>query len=227
VDHQVRRSLHNLGVEAIDVMQYHGLPEDDEVFGETLEALRAHVEAGRIRFLGASCNGDHIPRLLAAGDFSTVQLAYNVFDQAERHKGLPLAEEHDLGVLVRIPLALGVLADKVERLDQERRRRFEPFLDELRGRLPEGMSVPEAALRFVSGTPGVTAPLTGTRRPAHVREAARAGDGRGLPEELYNWLRQLYEQGEMPQWSWNEHYKRDWPTGAQEANLELCRSVDI
>jgi len=226
VDHQVKRSLHNLGVEAVDVMQLHGLPPED-AFDEVTEALQRHVEAGRIRFLGASCGGAQVPKLVEAGCYSTLQLQYNMLAQGERHDGLKLAQEHDLGVIIRIPLALGVLADKVERLDATRRARFTPFLDELRSRLPAGMTAPEAALRFILSHPAIAAPLVGTRRLHHLQENARAGDGAGLPQELLDWLYGLDERGELPEWSWADHYNNDWPADSGEANLELCRSVDI
>jgi len=226
VDHQVEKSLRNLGVDAIDAVQLHGVPER-EAFDEMTDALKANVEAGKIRFLGASCNAEQIPMLIEAGGYSTVQLAYNMLDQTERKKGLELAKEHGLGVLTRIPLALGVLADKVERLDAERRARFAPFLDDLRGRLPEGMTVPEAALRFVLSSPAVSACIPGTRRIGHVRENVKAGDGRGLPAELYDYLCGLADRGELPEWRWSEHYELDWPTGSAEQNLEYCRSVDF
>jgi len=226
VDHQVEKSLRNLGVEAIDVEQLHGVP-DGAVFDELTEALEANVAAGKIRFLGASCGGADVPRLIEAGCYSTVQLCYSMLDQTERSTGLRLAKEHDLGVLVRTPLALGVLADKLERLDGERRARFGPFLDELRSRLPEGMSVPEAALRFVLSSPEVSSVIPGSKRASHVLENARAGDGRGLPRELHAYLCGLADAGKLPKWSWFEHYQRDWPGGAKEKNLALCRSVDF
>ena len=163
VDHMVERTLRNLGVDVLDVMQFHGV-RDDGMFEDMTDALKAHVKAGRIRFIGASCAGSSIPRLVEAGGFSTVQVCYNALEQEERNRALKLAEEHDLGVLIRTPLALGVLADKVDRLDEERRQRFSPFLDELRSRLPKGMTVPEAALRFVVSSPAVSAALCGTRR---------------------------------------------------------------
>ena len=226
IDHQVRRSLANLGVEAIDVMQWHGLPAE-EVFDEATEALQKHVEAGRIRFLGASCGGSQIPRLMKAGAYSSVQLSANMLDQRERNEGFALAKEHDLGVLIRSPLALGVLAGRIDRLDEQRRSRFEPFLSELAQRLPEGMSVPEAASKFLLAHDSVTSVLCGTRRPAHIRANAQAGDGPPLPEDVLRWLHELADRDELPQWSWAEHYEKDWPSGANEANLELCRSVDI
>lgn len=227
VDHQVRRCLHNLGVEALDVMQLHGVPEADEPLAAMTEALTEHVRAGRIRFLGASCGGGQIDRLLKAGDYRTVQLAYNLLDQGERKKGLELARRHDLGVLIRIPLALGVLAGRTEHLSPERRQRFEPFLEDLRGRLPRGMSVPEAALRFLLTSPEISSVLVGTRRSKHLRENAAAGDGRGLSPELFSHLTGVADRGELPQWSWGDHYQNDWPKGADEANLKLCRSVDV
>ena len=226
VDHQVYRSLHNLAVDVIDVVQLHGLPEEG-VFHEMTCALESHVKAGRIRFLGASCSGEQIPQLVEAGCYSTAQMAYNVLAQKERTAGLKLAEQHDLGVLTRIPLALGVLADKVERLDAARRARFDPFLDDLRRRLPAGMTVPEAALRFILSTPVVSAVIPGTRRAAHIRENAKAGDGDGLPQVLYEYLCSLADRGDLPEWSWGEHFELDWPTDALADDLELCRSVDF
>ena len=226
VDHQVERSLRNLGVEAIDVVQLHGAPEGEQ-FDELTEALKANVAAGMIRFLGASCAAGAIPRLVEAGCYSTVQLCYSLLDQGERADGPELAKRHDFGVLTRCPLALGVLADKGERLDGERRARFEPFLDDLRSRLPEGMTVPEAALRFILSSPAVSAVIPGTRRVPHILENARAGDGRGLPDDLYEHLCGLADRGELPKWSWFEHYQLDWPTGFHEKNLALCRSVDF
>ncbi len=226
VDHQVERSLRNLGVGTIDLVQLHGLPED-ELFDRMTAALRRHVDAGRIRVLGASCGGDAVPKLAGAG-YGSVQLACNMLDQREFKSGLRLAEQHGMGVLIRIPLALGVLAGRASHIrgPDERRRRFEPLLAELQAKLPAGMTVPEAALRFLLTSPAVTSVLTGTRRGSHIQANARAGDGKGLPQEIFEWLRGLADHDGLPQWSWGEHYREDWPTNSHEANLALCRSVD-
>lgn len=227
VDHQVQRTLRNLGVDTLDVMQLHGYPADDgDLLEGMIDALKAHVGAGRIRFLGASCTGQQVPDMVERGCFATVQLCYNLFDQSERERGLKLAADHDLGVLLRSPMALGVVADKRQRMEEARRRPFDAFLGELHSRLPEGMSVPEAALRFVLSQPAVSSALVGTRNPEHLRSNARAADGAGLPAEVLDWIEQQRLSGTLPEWSWSDHFRHDWPSGHAEANLQYCRSVD-
>ncbi len=226
VDHQVERSLRNLGVDAIDVMQLHGLPKG-ELFLRMTAALQRHVDSGNIRFIGASCNGREIP-MLAEHGYSTIQISCNMLAQKEFNEGVNLAAEYDFGVLVRSPLALGVLAGRTRHMkgDDGRKKRFAPFLDALEKKLPDGMPISEAALRFLLSSPTISGVLTGTRKGKHIRANAHAGDGAGLPEDVFNWIREAFEQNDVPQWNWSEHREHDWPSDAAESNLALCRSVD-
>ena len=72
------------------------------------------------------------------------------------------------------PARLAEAVDRVERLKTE---------------LPEGMTLPEMALRFILSHPAVSTVIPGMRRLNHVEANMAAGDGKGLPEELIARLR--------------------------------------
>ena len=109
-------SLKNLGVDALDVQQFH-VWQDEWLGGgdwqETVENLKSE---GKIRHFGVSIN-DHQPanavRLIETGLVDTVQVIYNVFDQSPEDELLPACRERGVGVIVRVPFDEGALTGTI------------------------------------------------------------------------------------------------------------------
>ena len=209
------RSLRNLGLDAIDVQQFHVWHDDWLEQGDWLETVEALKQEGKIRFFGVSIN-DHEPDtavdLVRSGHIDTVQVIYNVFDQSPEDELFPAVVEHDVGVLARVPFDEGALTGAIgpdtefpegdfraryfggDR-KQEVADRVAAIVDDLG---IEPGEVAETALRFVLSNDAVSTVIPGMRSIRNVERNCAAGDGRGLPREqveklhAHRWERNFY-----------------------------------
>ncbi len=210
------QSLRNLGLEAIDVQQFHVWQDDWIGQGDWLEAVEELKREGKIRFFGVSIN-DHQPanatRLIETGVVDTVQVIYNVFDQSPEDELFPACQEHDIGVIVRVPFDEGALTGRVTpettfdegdfRNDYFRGERKQEVYDRVLAILSElGASedeMAEIALRYVLSHPAVSTVIPGMRSVRNVERNMRVGDGKGLPEDQvqilknHRWVRNFYD----------------------------------
>ncbi|MFN4179888.1 MAG: aldo/keto reductase [Armatimonadota bacterium] len=193
-------SLYRLRTDYIDLYQCHiGDPTDAEieVFIEAFERLK---EQGKIRAYGISTNSlDALRRFNKHGTCSTCQLDYSILNRAPEKDLLPYCQEQNIGVIVRGPLAKGVLSgkftpdtvftDEVRRSWNEGARR-EKFLkqlqivERLRFLERDGRTMAQAALQFVLSHPAVSCAIPGAKSPQQAEANAGAGDGILTPEEL-------------------------------------------
>ncbi len=181
-------SLERLRTDYIDIYQLHGEP-DEAGMPAIVEALTRLAEAGKIRCFGISTYETEIMRaLMALGELSMVQIGYSIVNPVGQ-PGLQFAKAHDLGTLIRVPLAQGALTGKyfesLSRLDPADRRhgrfdnpRIRAALKKLSALsfLTEGgkRTMVQAALRFVLDTPGVTSVIPGAKDRAQLEENAGA-----------------------------------------------------
>lgn len=217
-DHIARstdRSLKNLGLEHVDLMQLHTWRDeylDQDGWQEAFLALKA---AGKARFLGVSVS-DHDPgtalRAARSGIFDTVQVIYNVFDPTPARDLFPACREAGVGVLARVPFDEGALTGAITPdtvfpagdfrnvyFGGDRRRQVHDRVEKLRPLLgAEAETLPELALRFCVSHDAVSTVIPGMRRVASVEANVKAGDGRRLSprllEELgrHAWPRNFY-----------------------------------
>ena len=210
------RSAANLGVETIDLLQFHVWDDAWAAEPEWVETVQELKESGRIRGFGLSLN-DHQPEnglaALETGLVDSVQVIYNIFDQTPGERLLPTCRRLGIGVIVRVALDEGGLTGAI-RADTEfepddwrasyfagdRRRQVEERVDALGFLLHDGVeTLAEAALRFVLSHEAVTTVIPGMRSPARVDANVAVSDGRGLPpEDLerlkdHAWPRNFYE----------------------------------
>ncbi len=206
-----------LGVDSIDVLQFHVWSDawaNEKEFRRTVEKLKGD---GKIRAFGLSLNRWEPENGIAAlrtGLVDAVQVIYNIFDQAPEDKLFPVCRELNIGVIARVPLDEGSLGGK---LTQESRfpagdfrsRYFGPEnlaatldrVDKLKAILPAGMTLPEMALRFILSNPDVSTTIIGMRNPAHVRENLGMADAGPLDDGLLRELkRHRWDRGPRP-WS--------------------------
>ncbi len=206
------RSLENLGLEAIDVQQFHVWHDEWVREGDWLEAIEDLKREGKIRFFGVSIN-DHQPanavKLIGTGVVDTVQVIYNIFDQSPEDALFPACMEHDVGVIVRVPFDEGALTGRITpettfeegdfRNDYFRGDRKAEVYERVRAIVSElGVTedeVAEVALRFVLSHPAVSTVIPGMRSVRNVERNMRVGDGKGLPEgqvqrlKTHRWVR--------------------------------------
>ncbi len=207
-DH-VRRStetsLRNLGVDAIDLQQFHVWHDNWAEDDRWQRAVADLKREGLVRGVGISLNrwepANGI-RALRTGLIDSVQVVYNVFDQNPEDELFPVCRELDIAVIARVPFDEGSLTGTMtrgmrwpegdwrnlyftpEKLDEILER-----VDRLREDVPAGMPLPELALRFILANPDVSTIIPGMRRPKHVDQNLSASDGRPLPADLLQRLR--------------------------------------
>jgi aryl-alcohol dehydrogenase-like predicted oxidoreductase len=194
-----------LGVEAIDLLQFHVWDDswtNEPEFYETVERLKA---AGLIRSFGLSVNRwepDNCIKAIRTGLVDVVQVIYNIFDQDPEDQLFPVCRELNIGIIARVPLDEGSLGGKLTadtRFPSEdwRARYFGPEnlpetvarVEKLKPLTPAGMSLAEMALRFILSNPVVSTTIVGMRKADHVRENIQAADRGGLSSELLEKLR--------------------------------------
>lgn len=209
------QSLSNLGLDAIDVQQFHVWQDDWVGQGDWLEAVEDLKQEGKIRSFGVSIN-DHQPanavRLIETGVVDTVQVIYNVFDQSPEDELLPACQEHGVGVIVRVPFDEGALTGRITpettfdegdfRNSYFRGERKQEVHDRVRAIVSElGTSedeIAEIALRYILSHPAVSSVIPGMRSVRNVERNMAVGDGKGLPEDqvqrlkAHRWVRNYY-----------------------------------
>jgi aryl-alcohol dehydrogenase-like predicted oxidoreductase len=211
-------SLRVSGLEAFDVLQFHVWSDEWVGRGDWLETIQSLKQEGKIRFFGVSIN-DHEPRnaveLVRGGQVDTVQVIYNVFDQAPEEELLPACAAHGVGVIVRVALDEGGLTGQITAdttfpegdfrnlyFAGDRRAEVQRRVDAIVGDLgigPDEMA--ETALRYVLSAPAVSTVIPGMRSVGNVERNAAIGDGRGLPAQRravltrHRWDRNFYQAG--------------------------------
>src|SRR2546421_5176487 len=213
----VDKSLRNIGVDALDLIQYHTWEDqwlDDERTVHTIEKLRA---SGKVRAVGISLNRwepwNGI-RAVKAGLVDAVQVIYNIFDQNPEDELFPACREKDVAVIARVPFDEGSLTGTLT-LDskwpkgdwrntyfvKENLKASVARADALKPLLREGMSMPEMALRFILNNGDVSTIIPGMRKRKNVEANIAAGEKGPLPAGLQSELRKHRWDRTPTKWS--------------------------
>ena len=191
-------SLYRLGMDTIDLYQCHvGSPERPEVFVEAFELLK---QQGKIRHYAISTNDlSALKAIDVNGQCAACQINYSILNRTAERDILPHCRDHDIGVLLRGPIAQGLLTgkfDETTRFDDMVRSGWnaggarQTFLSRLavvsrlRSVLRPGQSMLEMALQFTLAHPAVTCPIPGMKSPEQARANAAAADGELDAEQL-------------------------------------------
>ena len=186
-------SAGRLGTDRVDLMLCHeGNIEDPSVYVEGFEQLQSE---GFIREYGISTDDiDVLERFYEESDgaCAAVEVNYSLINTAPESDILPFCAEHDLGVLVRGPLARGLLTGKYDRETEftdpvregwnvggDQREEFEAKVDaveEIEAALEPGEDLVETALRYVMSHPADPVIIPGATSPAQAIQNARIGD---------------------------------------------------
>ena len=214
----VEDSLRNLSTDSLDLLQLHCPPtalyDRPEIFG-ILDDL---AKAGKIRYYGVSV--EKIEEALKAVDLpnvQTVQIIFNCFRQRPADHFFARAEEKQVGILARVPLASGLLTGKLRRdstFAADDHRNFnrhgqavdmgETFsgvdynvgleaVEEIRALLPAGVSMSQFALRWILMFDAVTCAIPGGKRAEQVADNCRASDLPPLTGEIMAKVRSIYD----------------------------------
>jgi len=219
----LERSRENLGVDAVDLVQLHCPPWQVYYEPAVFEACDRLVEEGLVRAYGVSV--EKVEEALKAIEYpgvASVQIIFNVFRRRPAELFFEQAARRDVGVIVRVPLASGLLTGKFTRETRfaaddhrEYNRHGEQFdvgetfagvgfergldaVDELRPLVPDGATLAQFALRFVLDFPAVSTVIPGAKTPEQARANAAAADLPPLVGETHRRLEALYRERIAP-----------------------------
>jgi aryl-alcohol dehydrogenase-like predicted oxidoreductase len=204
IDEYVDKSLTNLGLGTIDVMQFHTWEDrwlNDERLPRAIENMK---KSGKVRAVGPSINRwepwNGI-RAVLEGYADTVQVIYNIFDQNPDDSLFPICRMKETAVIARVPFDEGTLTgsltlDSKWPADDWRSTYFVPenlkssvaHAEALRPLIPSGNGMAEVALRFILDNPDVSTTIPGMRKLKNVEANVRASSAGPLPGELHKKL---------------------------------------
>lgn len=211
------KSLKNLEV-PIDLLQFHVWEDGWARDHRWQDAVARLKRQGKIKAVGVSVNRwepDNCIESIQTGLVDSVQVIYNIFDQAPEDRLFPLCRAHGIAVIARVPFDEGTLAGAVTRTTtfpandwrssyfvQEN---FEPSMDRvdrLKEILPQSMTLPEMALRFILSNPIVSTTIPGMRRKGHVLSNIAASQAGPLDNALLYELKK-HRWDRQPAW-WSQ-----------------------
>ena len=187
-------SLKRLGTDYIDLYQIHRFDYNTPV-EETIDALSELVRVGKVRYLGASSMfAWQMAKYLYLADardgarFVTMQNHYNLLYREEEREMIPLCRDQQIGLIPWSPLARGYLTRSREHLGDTVRANSDDFTKMLYSNPADldiidrnvevaqklGVKPAQVALSWVMNQPGVTSPIIGASRPAHLEDALAA-----------------------------------------------------
>jgi aryl-alcohol dehydrogenase-like predicted oxidoreductase len=189
----------------IDLLQFH-VWEDawagETEWQDTVAELKADKTIGAFGLSLNRWQPENGLKAIATGLIDSVQVIYNVFDQAPEDELFPACREHGVGVIARVPLDEGSLSGKLTKdtkfPDGDWRARYFnadnlaktlPRIDALKVLCPAGMSLAELALRFILSEPTVSTVIVGMRQIAHVDANLALSDKGPLDSALIAALR--------------------------------------
>ena len=201
----VQRSLESAGLERFDLVQFHVWEDDwteDEAWRRAVDDLRRQNLIGGIGISLNRWEPWNGVRAVQSGAVDAVQVVYNIFDQAPEDELFVAAQEKNVAVIARVPFDEGSLTGTLT-LDSkwpegdwrntyfsaENLRATVERVGKLRGLTPQGMTLPELALRFILSHPAVSTIIPGMRKIRNVEANTSASDKGGLRDDLVRELR--------------------------------------
>ncbi len=184
---ECEQSLKRLGVERIDLYQFHWPDETGTAVEDSWATMLELIEEGKVRWGGVSNFGvDLLERCETLGHIDSLQPPFNLIDRSARNDVIPWCREHDTGVIVYSPMASGLLTGKyderriAELAEDDWRRRAEDWQGDRLARNLQlvrrlegiasdaGTTLPALAVAWTLTVPGVTGAIVGARRPEQV-----------------------------------------------------------
>lgn len=213
----VDRSISNLGVKSIDLLQFHVWEDswaDEHAWQECVKDLK---DRGLIKSVGISVNRwepTNVIETLKIGLIDCVQVIYNIFDQAPEDELFKVCEELDIAVIARVPFDEGTLTGNLtlnpDWPDDDWRHSY--FVEDnlknsveraekLRADLPQGTDMPTMALKFILHHPIVSTVIPGMRQLKNVKANMGVSELAALSERELEMLRTHRWDREPTWWS--------------------------
>jgi aryl-alcohol dehydrogenase-like predicted oxidoreductase len=194
----VKESLSRLRTDYIDLYQLHGGTLTDPI-EETIEAFEQLKREGIIRYYGiSSIRPNVITKYMSQSNLVSVMSQYSILDRRPEEEVLPLLAENDISMIVRGPVAKGILSDRGEgKMDKGYLNYDSDELGLIREKLQslvrDDRSMAQIALRYVLSNPAVAVTIPGASSLEQLRHNIGAGDISPLTEEEISFVQEISE----------------------------------
>ncbi len=178
------KSLKNLGRTYVDVLQLHAWNETWNSETDWIDTMLELKDKGKIRAFGISVmprQPNQANNLVSASKVDTIQVVYNILEQSPEEKLFPLAKKQNTGIIVRVPLASGLLTGKWnekttfpegdfrrDRYNPERLKSLLQQVEAVKKIIGNSMPLPEAALKFCLANNAVSTVIVGCRNKSQA-----------------------------------------------------------
>ena len=214
----VERSLQNLEVEALDLLQLHCPPTELYDQAEVFGILDDMVTAGKLRYYGVSVEKvEEALHALKHPNVQSVQIIFNMLRLKPSEVFFAKAQAAEVGILARVPLASGLLAGKITEattFESDDHRSFnrngesfdkgETFsgvpleealvaIEALRNITPSGLTMTQFALRWITMFEAVTCAIPGAKTPEQAHDNALAADAPLFDDATMETVESLYD----------------------------------
>ena len=192
----IERSLRRLRTERLDLIQLHSCSEAVLRKGDAIAALQTAREKGYARSIGYS--GDSVAARFAVecGAFDTLQTSINIADQEAIELTLPLAQEKQMGVIAKRPIANAAWKENHKPIDSYHHAYWDR-LSKLHYEFIRHHPLEESiahALRFTLSAPGVHTAIVGTTKPERWLENAKLLEAGLLSDAEFAAIRERWEE---------------------------------
>jgi len=215
----VEDSLRNLNTDSLDLVQLHCPPTQVYYWPEVFGILDDLVQAGKIKHYGVSV--EKVEEAIKATEYpnvQSVQIIFNMFRHRPADLFFKLAQERNVGILARVPLASGLLTGKISAdttFPEDDHRNFnkhgdafdvgETFsgvtdfdrglkaVDEIKALLPEGATMAQFALRWILMFDAITCAIPGGKNPKQVSDNVGAAELSALDDTTMTRIREIYD----------------------------------
>ena len=215
----VERSLKNLDVDALDLVQLHCPPTEVYYMPEVFGILDDLVRAGKLRYYGVSV--EKVEEAIKAIEFpnvQSVQIIFNILRQRPAELFFKLAKDKKVGILARVPLASGLLTGKMTRettFESDDHRNFNRYgesfdvgetfsgvdyetgldaVEALKPLVPEGATMAQFALRWILMFDAVSLAIPGAKNRVQAVDNAQSADLLPLSDDVMAKAAQIYDQ---------------------------------
>lgn len=215
----VEDSLKRTGLETLDLIQLHCPPTEVYYRPEIFEGFEKLKEEGKIKNLGVSVQTvEEALKAIEYDNVTTVQIIFNVFRQRPKELFFKEAEKKDVGIIVRVPLASGLLTGKFDKntsFDEGDHRNFnregeafdkgETFsgidydlglkaMEELKKLFPETTNLAPVALQWILQFPEVSCIIPGASKPEHLASNLSVFNREQLSSEKIKTMNEIYDK---------------------------------
>jgi aryl-alcohol dehydrogenase-like predicted oxidoreductase len=215
----VERSLKNLRVESLDLLQLHCPPTEIYYMPELFDFLDSLVNDGKLRYYGVSVSKiEEAIKAVEYPNLQSVQIIFNVVRQRPSELFFKRAKATQVGILARVPLASGILTGKMNsdmEFPDDDHRKFnrngaafdvgETFsgvdyttglevAERLRKLVPEGMTMAQFALRWILMHEAVSSVIPGAKSRLQAVENSAAGEFPALTEAQMGQVKAVYDE---------------------------------